>query len=401
MRPTLTICKVWDADYPWDVRVEKVASTLTSRGCSVHLAARNSSRRPILEQRPEATVHRMPPWPWLSPAADKAAMFPLFASPRWLNHIRHVAVASKANLILCRDLPLAPACVVVGKALRLPVVLDMAENYPAMLASMRSTGRTRPLDALVRNPRFARWVERWTLDRVGGVMVVVDESGDRLAAAGFPRERIAVVSNTPPLARLKSTPAEHRDGSTTRVVYLGLIEAQRGIGTLIDAMAILRREKCDVHLTLYGDGVDYAHFRERAASLGLTPPHVEFRGRVPNAEALAALSRAHIGVVPHWSDESWNTTVPNKLFDYMACGLAVLTSDTTPCARIVQTSSAGLVYHDRDASDCAAKLRLLQDAERRAQFGSCGRAAIGTTYHWERDADRMVALLERVALGTK
>src|SRR5207253_1930654 len=83
----------------------------------------------------------------------------------------------------------------------------------------------------------------------------------------------------------------------------------------------------------------------------------------------------HVGVVPHWRDESWNTTVPNKLFDYMASGLAVLTSDTAPCARIVQTSNAGLVYHDRDAADLAAKLRMLEDPELRAQSGACGRAA--------------------------
>ena len=397
MRPKLNICKVWDADYPWDVRVEKVASTLTSRGCSVHLAARNTSRLPILEHRPEATVRRLRPWTWLPEAADTMAMFPVFANPRWLRHIRNVARESNANIILCRDLPLAPACIAVGRALQLPVVLDMAENYPAMLASMRSTGRTRMFDLLVRNPRLARWVERWTLKRVDGVMVVVDESADRLAADGVPRERIAVVSNTPPLDRVKTTPAEHRGGTTTRVVYLGLIEAQRGIGTLIDALAILRREQREVQLTLYGDGVDFAFFRERAATLGLSAPHVEFRGRVPNAEALAALNSAHVGVVPHWRDESWNTTVPNKLFDYMASGLAVLTSDTAPCARIVQTSNAGLVYHDRDAADLAAKLRMLEDPELRAQSGACGRAAISRSYHWERDADRMQALLERAA----
>src|SRR5437773_9617896 len=83
MRPKLNICKVWDADYPWDVRVEKVASTLTSRGCSVHLAARNTSRLPILEHRPEATVRRLRPWTWLPEAADTMAMFPVFANPRW------------------------------------------------------------------------------------------------------------------------------------------------------------------------------------------------------------------------------------------------------------------------------------------------------------------------------
>src|SRR5689334_6361583 len=111
MHRALRICKVWDADYPWDVRVEKITGTLTERGCSVHLAARNVARLPVREERREGTVHRMRPWTWLPSAVDKAAMFPFFASPRWLGHIRNVAKTAGADVILCRDLPLAPACI--------------------------------------------------------------------------------------------------------------------------------------------------------------------------------------------------------------------------------------------------------------------------------------------------
>ena len=40
----MTICKVWDADYPWDVRVEKVSRSL-GREHDVHLVARNGKRK--------------------------------------------------------------------------------------------------------------------------------------------------------------------------------------------------------------------------------------------------------------------------------------------------------------------------------------------------------------------
>ena len=394
---TLRICKVWDADYPWDVRVEKVARTLTESGCQVHLAARNKARLPMLEQLPEATVYRMPAWRWLPHALDKVLMFPAFMNPRWLIHIWRVARRCNAEVILCRDLPLAPACIAIGRLLRIPVVLDMAENYPAMLQSMHSTGRRSLLDKVLRSPRFARWVERWSLRHLDGVMVVVDESGDRLAADGFPRERIAVVSNTPPLGRLTTAAADQRDAGPLRLVYLGIVEAQRGIGTLLDAVALAHAEGQDVRLVMYGDGVDGPFFREKAEHLGLTPEQVEFHGRVPNAEALEALRNAQVGIIPHWSDASWNTTVPNKLFDYMAAGLVVLTSDAVPCARIVRTTGSGLVYSDRDPADLAAKLRLLQSPARRVAAAAHGRSAIAATYNWESDAHRMLALLQRTA----
>ena len=87
-----------------------------------------------------------------------------------------------------------------------------------------------------------------------------------------------------------------------------------------------------------------------------------FRGWVPNAVALEALAKARVGVVPHWKNESWDTTIPNKLFDYMAAGLAVVTSDATPAARVVSSTGCGLVFRDRNPGSLADALRRLQDS---------------------------------------
>ena len=42
----LRIVMVWDGDYPWDVRVEKVCTTLIASGHEVHLVCRNSAGTP-------------------------------------------------------------------------------------------------------------------------------------------------------------------------------------------------------------------------------------------------------------------------------------------------------------------------------------------------------------------
>lgn len=390
----MRICKVWDDDYPWDVRVEKVAGSLTALGHDVHLAARNRKRlQPTVERLKECTVHRMEPWTWAPARLDRASMFPAFMNPRWVHHIRRVATAIEADLIQCRDLPLAPTCIHVGRQLGIPVVMDMAENYPAMLRSRHSTGETGPLDLVVRNPTFAHWVEQWTLEHIDAVMVVVEESGQRLESLGLPREKIAVVCNTPPLSRLQGATAEQGPAEPLRVVYLGLVEAQRGIGTMLDAMAILRGRNVPVQLVIFGDGVDGALFRRRAADLGLTPPYVEFRGRVPNPEALAALTWGHVGMIPHWADESWNTTIPNKLFDYMACGLVPVTSNCVPAERIVKATGAGVVYGDRDPQALAGAFERLLDSGLRRTYAARGREAVRSAYNWEADVARMMDLL--------
>lgn len=383
----MTICHVWDGDYPWDVRVEKVSQALTDAGHDVHIVARNRRGLGREERLAEATVHRLKrlPGAWL----NRVTSFPAFFNPRWLSRIHHVARKEGADVILVRDLPLAPTAIRVGRRLGLPVVLDMAENYPAMISALWETGQQKALDVVVRNPRFVKAVENWVLPRVDHILVVVQESGDRLVGLGVPRDRVTVVSNTPPLSRLASTPRVYNGEGPLQLFYIGLLEAPRGIAELIQAVAATIQGGVKVELHLVGDGRGRDSFHALARRLGLLDTVVHFHGYLPYAEGLAVMARADVGVVPHHANESWNTTIPNKLFDYMAAGLAVLTSPARPAARIVQETGAGLVFQDRDPADAARAISLLADVQTRRRLGNAGRKAIETHYHWEKDAERL------------
>ncbi len=394
VRP-LTVCHVWDGEYPWDVRVEKISRALADAGHAVHLVARNRRSDPVTERLPEGMVHRLAPWRWAPRWLNAASMFPAFFNPRWIRAIERTARGARADVILCRDLPLAIPAIRAGRSLGIPVVLDMAENYPAMLRSQRDAGPLRPTDLLVRNPALARLVERWVLPRVDGVLVVVEEARARLIAEGLAPERITVVSNTPPLARLTASGRVPKDaGAPLRIAYLGLMEGVRGVQVLLDAAALLARQDVRFRLTLYGDGKDLPRFRAHAHAIGLTESQADFRGRVQNSEALAALPAMDVGVIPHVADESWNTTVPNKLFDYMAAGLAVVSSDARPAARIVRETGAGFVYHHSDAAGLARAFVTLVDPDLRLACARRGQSAVRDTYHWERDAERLLATLQ-------
>lgn len=389
---------MWDGDYPWDVRVEKVARSLTDAGHEVHLVARNRDRRTIHESLPEAQVHRLKPWPMLGSRLDRATMFPAFFNPRWVAAVINTARESGADMLMVRDLPLAPTAIWAGRRLGVPVVLDMAENYPAMMRGLWEAGVQRPADTLVRNPRAAAAVERWVLKRIDHVLVVVEESCERLRTLGVPEDCITVVSNTPSLSRLREfAPKVHEDGRPVELIYLGLLEAPRGIGVLIDAVGRARQAGVAARLTILGDGRERRNFEERARALGLDGETVRFLGRVPHSDAMRMLQTADVGVVPHTANESWNTTIPNKLFDYMAVGLAVLTSSAKPAARVVRDSGAGLVFEDGAVGDCAAAIGTLASSRFRARCGANGRHAVLRRFNWERDTARMLGVFDRFA----
>src|ERR1700749_2904625 len=107
----MRVCKIWDGDYPWDVRVGKVARSPTEAGHEVHLVARNRQRLPERERLSEADVYRLRPWRLLGKRLDDATMFPAFFNPRWLYTISKTARESNADVILVRDLPLAPSAI--------------------------------------------------------------------------------------------------------------------------------------------------------------------------------------------------------------------------------------------------------------------------------------------------
>jgi len=393
----LTVCHVWDAEYPWDVRVEKISRALTEAGHAVHVVARNRRGDPLTERRSEGTVHRLRPWRWAPSWLNAASMFPFFFNPRWIRAITQTARRAGADVILCRDLPLAIPAILAGRQVGLPVVLDLAENYPAMLRSRWAAGRMRRIDAVVRNPTLARWVERWVLPRVDRVLVVVKEAGERLIAGGVAPERVAVVSNTPPIERLEFSRRDARSSNAPlNVVYLGLMEESRGVRILLDAAALLAQRAVPFRLTLYGGGKELQDFRAHARRLGLTQSQADFRGQVPNAEALAELPAADVGVIPHFADESWHTTVPNKLFDYMAAGLAIVTSDARPAARIIRETGAGLVYRHPEAAALARAIAALADPDVRHACARHGQHAVRETYHWERDVERLLDALRHV-----
>ena len=395
----MRILKVWDSEYPWDVRAEKVCLALTDLGHEVHMVARNRDRRILHERLDECVIHRMSPLPVLGPLVDRASQFPAFFNPRWTSLIRRNAIACAADVILVRDLPLALAAIRIGRELRTPVVLDMAENYPAMIRDLWTTKSTKPGDVLIRNPRIVQAIERKVLREIDHVVVVVEESRDRLLSLGLDSGRISVVGNTPSVNRSTKYATERRyatEPNSMHLVYLGLMEEARGVGLAIQAVASARERGAAITLDLIGDGRALPSFQKQVRDLGLSEV-IRFKGFVPYETALGEVAQADAGLIPHFGNESWETTIPNKLFDYMSLGVPVIASDVTPVSRVLKETGAGLVFADRDADDFARVLQSALNDEDLMRMGKAGMEAVRSTYNWERDVERLEEALKCVS----
>lgn len=399
----LTICAVWDADYPWDVRMEKICRALTRAGHQVHLVARNEERSPVREERPEAVVHRLRPWPLLPKEVDAALSFPAFVHPRWHRRIEEVVDAQDADMILCRDLPLAPAAVWIARDRDIPCVVDLAENYPAMLrASCWDPSRFKLRNIFLRNPALARMVERWVLRRADHLLVVVEEARTHYAESGVPEEKMTVVSNTPEMAKIRDVLRNGELGlrpaqGQRRAVYLGGLQPQRGLDDAIEAVDLLAAQGDNsLQLDIIGTGSHESHLRELARQTDVEE-RINFHGWLPHDEALGLVARCQVGLVPHRRTDHTSTTIPNKLFDYMALGVPVVASRVPPVRRIVEDTGSGLIHRDGDPADLARRLEQAMESSRWLRMRQRGREAVDRRYNWSADRSRLLRLVEGVA----
>lgn len=220
----MRILYVFQDEYPWDVRVEKITTSLGSAH-GVHLLCRNRGRLPAEEQLGQMSVHRVG-------GSGLAAIggFPAFFSPWWIRAGLSVIRRHRIDLLIVRDLPLCPLALILKKFTGVPVIFDMAEDYPAMI---KDTWRYRGpalADYLIRNPRLLRTMENLVLPRVDETWVVSAASRDRVMAKSGQGPRVRVIGNTPTIDILDMKPQP--DQGTLAMVYTGFIDATRGLDTV-------------------------------------------------------------------------------------------------------------------------------------------------------------------------
>lgn len=395
----MRICKIWDADYPWDIRVEKVVLTLEQAGHRVDLVCRNQARRKRFESNGCLTIRRLPAIPPAFGPVHTICNFPFPFNPIWVRAIASSIRHAHSDLVLVRDLPLALPAAILGRIYRLPVILDMAENYPAMLADRLNYTQTSAVGRCVRHPLPARLIELLSIRLVHHIIVVVDESRDRLIRDGVSPDRVSVVYNTPRLDQWKFKDYARiisHENSGVNLVYLGNLDGSRGIDVAIRAVRHLKDIGSKAKLSVIGDGPNLLKLRELVIQLEVSD-RVAIMGRLPFSQVQSIMTESDIGLIPHYSTAAWNSTIPNKLFDYMLLGLPVIVSDAKPTARIVQAEGCGEVFQDRNPFDLARCIRALESSQLRHQMGTAGRAAVQKRYNWDYDAPVLLRTVASVA----
>ena len=125
-----------------------------------------------------------------------------------------------------------------------------------------------------------------------------------------------------------------------------------------------------------------------------------WHGFVPNDRALELLSGAMAGLSLLRDQANYRHSQPTKVIEYMACGLAVVTTPNPLAGAIVEAADCGVVVPFEDPAAAAAAVRdFASDPARVARLAANGRAAALADHNWDVDGPAFVAVLQDWADG--
>ena len=283
----------------------------------------------------------------------------------------------------------------------------MHENWPeglkiwmkARTSSLLLYARDSLRNILLYNSRRYKKLEKKCLKNIDRVIVVIDEQKKRLVNLGVNEEIISIVKNTVDLKQFDDIKIQDtlRKKYETKfvILYVGGFSFARGLETLIEAVALAKAKIDNIHLILVGDG-NAKPFLETTVLKFALSENTDFTGCVDFSEVPRYIAASDICVVPHSDSPHTRTTIPHKLFQYMAMRKPVIATSVGPLQRIVTESGSGLIAEAGNAREMAESIIKLHNADLAKKLGENGRNAVERKYNWQHDAAQLVDLYNKI-----
>jgi glycosyltransferase involved in cell wall biosynthesis len=270
-------------------------------------------------------------------------------------------------------------------------VLEVRDLWPESMTGV--SGRGSPMAIVLRLVANALYrTSRAIVILAEGSRETIVRHGGRparivLIPNGVDVEAFAAKTGEPPpdLAWLEDRPT---------FVYAGAHGPANGLDLVLDtAERLQRRGEHELRILLIGDGPAKADLQHDAQQRGLT--NVVFRDPVAKQVIPTILQRCAGGLMVLKDVELFRHGVsPNKLFDYLACGLPVVTNVAGDVARTVVDAEAGIVVPPGDPTALADALMAVAAGE-----VASGAGARYVKEHRDRRllADRLARIIDAVA----
>lgn len=306
--------------------------------------------------------------------------------PRLLYRLARIALDLRCDIYQCLDpWTLAIGLLIRQASPRVQLVYESSEWFPQMYLDRAD---------LPRPVRRLAWLAVELLERTAcrRARLILETNETRSARFEARARRPVIVANYPPLNLFPSSRGERGP----LIAWTGLMSRPRGFDRLLEAMVEVCREHTRAQLLVAGEfdpRDDIESWSREYIRRNRMDANVVLLGTLPYAGTMEMLQRCVVGVIllqPGRGNDY--TGQPNKLFEFMGAGLAVVASDFPEIAPVVREHDCGWLVDPTDAPAIVGAINsALADPDACATRGAAGRAAVLDRYNWSRAEDALLS----------
>ncbi len=299
-----------------------------------------------------------------------------------------VPLLKKVDLVHFHDLDLLP--MMTALSLIKPVVYDVHENYPDEML------RKFWLPKVIRRPMY--YVVKYSeivLSRIIRNVILVAPSQERT----FDRKKInsMYVKNYASVTLLDNVRSDYSIRNDA-VVFIGSHHKENGSLLLLDIAAKLKKE-CPWMKIITADRFCNKDFRTRILDIieQRRLSNIQFVPNVLPHNIMDILNQGTIAINPNMRIPQQINGIHTKIFEFMAAGLPIVTSDLPHQQMVLEDAGCGVLAQPEDPdSFVRAILYLCENKEVAYRLGLNGQRAFRERYCWESQIDGLLGFYQQV-----
>ncbi len=225
----------------------------------------------------------------------------------------------------------------------------------------------RPLDAVLRTymASFLKHSEYATMPTEMAIDDLVPKKRKRFDVTVEPLSNgVDLAKFTPGKPSAKVMRKFHLDPKTPRVLYVGRVDPEKSISSVVTAFAGVLEKVPEAELVIVGDGTDRRHLLDLTQALGLEK-NVKFLGRVMPPDVIDVYRSGTVFVTA-----SETETQGIVLIEAAAIGLPIVAVDAGAVRELCQNRKNGILCYPGDVNAISqAVVKLLRNEKLQEKYG--------------------------------
>ena len=276
---------------------------------------------------------------------------------------------------------------------RIPYVFEVRDLWPGIfveLGVLKNRIIIRALEA----------VEMFLYRQAAKVVVVTHSFRDILLRRGLADTHVVTITNGVDCEAFRPGPRDdeirraHGLDNTFVVLYIGAHGISHALSAVLEAARALESDR-DIAFVFVGEGAEKRMLMQKAEQQGLR--NVRFVPGQPKHQVAAWYATADAALVPLRNIPLFETFIPSKMFEIMACARPIVGSVRGEARTILQKSGGALIVDPEDAAGIAAAVRSLHgNRALGARLGEAGRRFVEAQYDRRALANDYLRVLESI-----